>query len=122
LWTEDAVAYPADAAALTGRAALLADNTAFFGANTPNDYTATSAEMKVAGDWAYDRGTSEAAFTPKVKGAVWSPSCGDRLGSVQFFSPAHGADGAAIDDGPAVVEPPPPPEFGQQYTRTHVRL
>jgi uncharacterized protein (TIGR02246 family) len=69
LWTEDAVAYPPDAPALTGRAAVLADITAFFGANTPNDYTVTSAEMKVAGDWAYDRGTTDIAFTPKVKGA-----------------------------------------------------
>ena len=38
---------------------------------------------------------------------VWTPPCGDRLGSVQFFSPAHRADRPAVHHRPALVEPSP---------------
>ena len=45
---------------------------------------------------------------------VWTPPCGDRLGSVQFFSPAHRADRPAVHHRPALVEPSPSAQLGEE--------
>ena len=45
---------------------------------------------------------------------VWTPPCGDRLGSVQFFSPAHRADRPAVHHRPPLVEPSPSAQLGEE--------
>ena len=39
---------------------------------------------------------------------------GDRLGSIQFFSPAHRADRPAVHHRPALVEPSPSAQLGEE--------
>ena len=42
------------------------------------------------------------------------PPCDDRLGSVQFFPPAHRADRPAVHHRPALVEPSPSAQLGEE--------
>ncbi len=69
LLTEDEVSMAIDMPTSMGRAASLEALKGMFSQMTPTDFTLKSDEMKLMGNFAYDRGTSAATFMPKAKGA-----------------------------------------------------
>ena len=60
--------------------------------------------------------TGATSGTPRASLTMWclDPPCGDRLGSVQFFSPAHRADRPAVHYRPALVEPSLSAQLGEE--------
>jgi hypothetical protein len=60
--------------------------------------------------------TCASSGTPRAhrsRCGVWTPPCGDRLGSAQFFPPASRGP-TAVHHRPALVEPPPSAQLGEE--------
>ena len=118
LVTEDMVEYLDQQPTLKGRAAQVAFNTKTFAEITPTRFAINSEEMQLMGDWAFDRGTLDIAFTPKAKGAKPVTVQGryivilrrDRDGMWRL---ARGVDNALVLPPPPPPPPPPPGAKGQ---------
>jgi uncharacterized protein (TIGR02246 family) len=68
LYTDDAVVLPKDEATVKGRSAIAASDKAFFDQFTPKQVVLSSEEIKIMGDWAFDRGTYKLTIAPKAGG------------------------------------------------------
>lgn len=106
LLTDDAVEYP-DQQRTMGRAAQVAFNTKTFSEITPSRFAINSAEMKLMGDWAFDRGTIDIAFTPKAKGAKPIAALSRYIVILHRDSDGMWRIARGIDN--AMPPPPPPP-------------
>jgi uncharacterized protein (TIGR02246 family) len=107
LVAEDAVQYLDQQRTLVGRAAFVEFNKKSFSEITPSRFKINSEEMKLMGDWAFDRGTIDIAFTPKAKGAKPITSLGRYL--VILHRDRDGMWRLARDVDNAMPPPPPPP-------------
>ena len=67
-YASDAVLMPSHHGQVTGAEAIRGFFAEFFGQMTPQ-LTLTSAELQIAGDWAFDRGTYSMTLTPNAGGA-----------------------------------------------------
>ena len=68
LYTDDALVLYPNQAAIAGRTAIRAYFTSFFAEFTQEVFELTSAEIEVAGPWAFDRGTVRWRGVPRAGG------------------------------------------------------
>ena len=68
LYTEDALVLYPDQPAVTGRSAIVSYFKTFFDEFAQTDFDLSSAEMEVAGPWAFDRGTYRWKGIPRAGG------------------------------------------------------
>lgn len=113
LVTEDAIQYQNGEPTFVGRAAGIAFNKQNFAGMTPARFAIKSEEMKLAGDWAFDRGTLEIEFTPKAPGA--KPVTAQLRYIVILRRDTDGAWrlSRGIDNSPAPMPPMPPMPAGK---------
>ncbi len=110
LVTPDLVFYPENAPAVTGRAAFVASEQKNFAETTPNDFVVKSEEMKIAGGWAFDRGTIDISLTPKAKGAKMMTFQSRYIVILQKQPDGSWLLARGIDNSPTPMPPPPPPK------------
>ena len=120
LYTADGVAMPANEGAVTGREAIQAHEQGLMSQFTVG-LTLTSAETKVTGNWAFDRGQFQLTLTPKAAGGAAITDHGKYL--VVLEKQADGAWKVAREisnsDMPMMpmanmpMMPPPPPPKGR---------
>ena len=68
LWTDNGVQMPPGSPCVIGKEQIRAANKSFLDQVTFATFDITNEEVRVAGDWAYARGTYSATFTPKTEG------------------------------------------------------
>ena len=68
LWTDDGIQMPPDSPPVIGMEQIRARNTAVSDQFTVDSIEITNEEVRVAGDWAYARGTYTATLTPRQGG------------------------------------------------------
>jgi uncharacterized protein (TIGR02246 family) len=106
LLTADATTMQLDAPTVSGRTAQLEALKGMFSQVTVNEFTIKSDEMRLMGDYAFDRGIVSASMTPKAKGAKAMTA------QTRYLVILHReADGAwrLVQDINNPVPPPPPP-------------
>jgi uncharacterized protein (TIGR02246 family) len=108
LVSTDVVFYPTNAPAVTGRDAFVADQKKQFADATPNDFAIKSEEMRLAGGWAFDRGTVDISLTPKAKGAKMMTFQSRYIVVLQRQGDGSWLLTRGIDNTPVPMPPPPP--------------
>ena len=106
LYTADAIILPQNSPAVTGKDAILSYEQDFFGKFAANISIAAE-ETKIAGEWAFDRGTYKMQLTPKGGGKPAEDS-GKYL--VMLQRQADGSWKVARDIDNSSNPPPAPPK------------
>ncbi|MFQ5792778.1 MAG: YybH family protein, partial [Acidobacteriota bacterium] len=71
LWTDDGVQMPPDEPPVIGREQIGAGTKGFLDEFVVESFDITTAEVRVAGDWAFARGTFKGAYVPKEGGEAF---------------------------------------------------
>jgi uncharacterized protein (TIGR02246 family) len=110
LVSNDVIFYPTNAPSITGRDAFVADQKKQFADATPNEFVIKSEEMKLAGGWAFDRGTVDISLTPKLKGAKMMTFQSRYIVVLQRQGDGSWLLTRGIDNTPMPMAPAPPPK------------